>query len=130
MAELSTRESFPDYMMADNQMPSEENINLFAAAAKGNSGQVKSLLQRGAKPNWFNREAEQKNALHIAAEYGHSDVVAILLEHGAVVNALAATDQTTALVLAGRSAPGSVIKLLLDAGATINAGNIIHCSQL
>ena len=65
----------PSYLLAENQLNSNENINLYMAALNGDLNQVKSNLKAGAKPNYFYRPEEQKNSLHIAAEKGYLEVL-------------------------------------------------------
>lgn len=59
-------------------------------------------------------------ALHIAAQCGSSAMAKILIEHGAVVNARAAWDETP-LHIAAREGCADVCQLLLEHGAEINA---------
>lgn len=114
----------PEYLLAENQQSTAENIQLFEAALCGDLRSVERLLAQGAKPNFFYRPEDQKNALHVAAEQDHVDIVEVLLRHGAVVDSLSAADQSTALVLAARSASRKMMEVLLDAGANINHGKI------
>ncbi len=121
---MSSESHFPDYLLGQNQQNTPENIALFEASLKGDVHQVKALLNKGAKPNFFYRPEDQKNALHVAAENAHSEVVELLLSHGAVVNAIASTDKSTPLVLAAHHDNNvTVIEKLLNAGATIGAEN-------
>lgn len=114
---------FPDYLLGDNQQVTDENVALFHAASKGNAAAVRSLLAKGAKPNFFYHPEEQKNALHVACENGYLEVVELLLSHGAVVNAVAATDKSTPLILSAHHARNNpVLEKLIHAGAEINAG--------
>lgn len=113
---------FPEYLLAENQAVTGENIGLFHAAERGNLAEVRRLLSKGAKPNFFHRPEDQKNALHVAAERDFVEVADALLRAGAAVDAVAATDQATALTYAARSASAAMITLLLDAGADIRHG--------
>jgi ankyrin repeat protein len=127
---MSTTNRAPtdEYLHSSQQIASKENIELFEASLHGDFKRVKALLDAGAKPNFFYRPEDQKNALHIAAEHGYTDVVDILIEHGAIVNSVAATDQSTPLILAAVHAHVDVIKKLLDKGAHVNHGK--HCLVL
>lgn len=121
---MNTDGKFEEYKLAVNQQSTAENVALVEAAARGDLSRVRSLLAQGAKPNFFYRPEDQKNALHVAAEQGHAQVVELLLAHGAVVNAVAATDQSTPLVLASlkeRNLP--VVQALLEARADTRMKN-------
>ncbi len=123
----------PEYLLGENQQVTDENVALFHASAKGDLSAVRSLLSKGAKPNFFFHPQEQKNSLHIASEHGFTEIVDLLLTHGAVVNAVAASDKSTALILAARHARNlAVVDRLIKAGADINAGNksVIFCRGL
>ena len=129
----STHESdgtIPDYLLAENQLATDENVALFNAASNGELNALKRLLRQGAKPNFFYRPEDQKNALHVAAENGFEQIVSTLVEHGAEVDAIAATDQTTALVLAARSGSKSLIQKLVSAGANVTHGKEITLFSL
>jgi ankyrin repeat protein len=60
-------------------------------------------------------------ALHHAAWRGHADVVKLLLQAGADVNAKTRSNSETPLHLAAMHGHTDVIQLLLQAGADVNA---------
>jgi hypothetical protein len=62
------------------------------------------------------------NELVVASKEGHTETVARLLEHGAVVNAKH-NDDNTALYWASRNGHKEIVAMLLDAGADVNAKN-------
>ncbi|OPJ77009.1 ankyrin-3-like [Patagioenas fasciata monilis] len=64
------------------------------AAIKGNTEIVKILLISGTNKNIEDRNIWRKTTLHIAAEYGHSNLINLLLSHGAAINALDNTKDT------------------------------------
>jgi ankyrin repeat protein len=113
---------FSEYLLHESQADNAENKALFQAAMKGDIREVKAALQRGGKPNFFFKPEDQKNSLHVAAEHGHEEVVEELLQHGAVVNAVAAKDHSTPLILAAMHNNPIIVSSLVKAGANINAG--------
>ncbi len=113
---------YDDYLLEENQRATSDNIALFEAALKGDFEQVKELLENGAKPNFFFRPEDQKNALHVSSEKGFDDIVEVLIQHGAAVNSKASTDQTTSLILASQNGHVKVVQILLSHGAHVDAG--------
>ena len=99
--------------------PDHEDVH--AAAKSGDVDEVAALL---SMDNRLTRtfDTDGWSPLHLAAHYGHAEVVALLLHNNAPVD-LRSTNQmaNTALhaALAGRRA--DVVKVLLDAGADVNA---------
>ncbi len=93
-------------MMAPNG-----NTALMMAAFKGNKRAVAGLLAKGAviaRPGW--------NALHYAAAGGDTDIVKMLLDKGAPLDA-DAPGRMTALMMAAREGKEAVVAQLLGAGA-------------
>jgi ankyrin repeat protein len=121
-----TTEHFDNYLLEENQRPTKENVSLFEAAKNGDINTVNKLLNAGAQPNFFYHPEEQKNALHVASENGYEDIVDLLLQNGAVVNSIAATEQATSLILAAQNSHTSVVKKLLSHGAHVDAGKKYH----
>ena len=99
--------------------PDHEDIH--SAAKSGDLDEVAALL---SMDNRLTRtfDSEGWSPLHLAAHYGHSDVVALLLHNNAPVD-LRSTNQmaNTALHAAMAGRHGDVVKLLLDSGADVNA---------
>lgn len=58
---------------------------LMWASAYGQLGSARQLLKRGANVNRHGPKLQ--TSLHLAAAYGHHDVVKLLLNHGADPNA-------------------------------------------
>jgi ankyrin repeat protein len=123
---MTSTEKFDSYLLEENQRPTKENVSLFEAAKHGDVGAVKKLLSQGAQPNFFYHPDEQKNALHVASENGHEEIVDLLLQSGAVVNSVAATEQATSLILAAQNSHTSVVKKLLSHGANVDSGKEYH----
>ena len=98
-----------------------DHDDVHAAAKNGDTDEVAALL---SMDNRLTRtfDADGWSPLHLAAHYGHPDVVTLLLHNNAPVD-LRSTNQmaNTALhaALAGRRA--EVVPILLDAGADVNA---------
>ena len=89
--------------------------NLSAAAFTGDLTAVKQALADGADPNAKDPQSGS-TVLSIAALMGHTKVVALLLEHGADINARN-RDGGTALHSAAFLGRAETVKLLLDKGA-------------
>ena len=84
---------------------------LMLASLKGLLGIVVKLIERGAdvnKPGWA--------PLHYAATKGHLEVMNILLENHAYIDA-ASPNGSTPLMMAAMYGTPSAVKLLLEAGA-------------
>lgn len=84
---------------------------LMMAALRGNLSAARRLLQRDAdayKPGWA--------PLHYAATNGDLEMIRLLLEHHAYIDAEAPTGQTP-LMMAARFGSAAAVKLLLDEGA-------------
>lgn len=84
---------------------------LMMAALKGRAEWAKKLIERGAmvqKPGW--------SPVHYAATGPSTEVLIMLLDRGADINALA-PNRNTPLMLAARYGPEENVKLLLQRGA-------------
>lgn len=87
------------------------NTALMMAAFKNNMPAVKALLARGAqvnRPGW--------TALHYAAAAGALDIMRLLLDQHAYIDAESPT-KVTPLMLAAREGQEEAVKLLLQEGA-------------
>lgn len=89
----------------------EDESPLMLASLKGQTDIVKKLIARGAdvnKPGWA--------PLHYAATNGHTEIMVLLLENHAYIDASSPNDSTPLMMAALYGSP-SAVKLLLEAGA-------------
>lgn len=97
---------------------------MMLAALNGDAGLVKALIDKGAEVNkkgWA--------PLHYAAANGHDDVVRLLLDNSAYIDA-GSPNGTTPLMMAARGNHLSTVKVLLDAGADSRVKNQLGLSAL
>lgn len=90
---------------------SADESPLMLAALKGELQLCRLMIQKGGdvnKPGW--------TPLHYAATHGHLEVLNLLLEEHAYIDA-AAPNNTTPLMMAAHYGTPSAVKLLLEAGA-------------
>jgi ankyrin repeat protein len=90
---------------------------LMLAAYKNKPALVRALLDKGAEPNqtgW--------TALHYAATVGNNDIVQLLLDRSAYIDA-ESPNQTTPIMMAARGGHILTVKLLLDEGADVTLKN-------
>ncbi|OLL31383.1 hypothetical protein BTH42_12220 [Burkholderia sp. SRS-W-2-2016] len=100
-----------------------ENALMMASLA-GDLNIVNQLIAKDAEVNkkgWA--------PLHYAAANGHDDIVKVLLDHSAYVDA-GSPNGTTPLMMAARGGHISTVKLLLDNGADLNVKNQIGMTAL
>lgn len=95
-----------------------DRASLVLAAKDGNLSMVQSLLEKGVSPNV--RDSDGVPALMWAAEGDHIDIVRLLLDEGADVNAKKTKNGTTVLMETAEEGNTEVVKLLLDRGAKVN----------
>jgi len=98
------------------------------AAYSGNAGVVRLLCQEyGVDVNCSTSETLEKEPkkgmtpLEWAARRGHNDVVKVLLENNADVNASRHTDGVTALYIAAQNGHAEVVEMLLANKGEVNA---------
>jgi ankyrin repeat protein len=90
--------------------PQDESA-LMLAALKGHTELAKKLVARGAdvnKTGW--------TPLHYAATYGHLEIIRLLIEQHAYIDA-ESPNKTTPLMMAAHYGTPAAVKLLLDEGA-------------
>jgi len=93
-------------------------MNLLEAVIVGDVEKVKDLLTNGAEVDV--RDKNGMTPLLLAARKGNSEIVRLLLAHGANVNAQDHYLAWTPLILASALGHKKVVKLLLEYGADID----------
>jgi hypothetical protein len=96
--------------------------DLLAAVRKGDVAAVKALLDGGVPVDTKFRY--DRTALSFAADRGHADIVTLLLDRGANVNAPDTFYKATPLVWAAQNEHVDAVKILLARGAT-GAGDVL-----
>jgi uncharacterized protein len=97
---------------------------LMIAAFKGNKEQVRKLIARDAdvnKPGW--------TPLHYAATGGHVDIIALLLDENAYIDA-ESPNKTTPLMMAAMYGSTAAVRALLEAGADPTLRNQLGLSAV
>jgi hypothetical protein len=104
------------------------NEKLLDAVEEGDIAKVQELLKKGADPNARDHGPRErwwrygKTPLCLAVEHGHSEIVKLLIEHGADVNASCYIDSfETPLHRAVVDDNIEIAKLLIQNGADVNA---------
>lgn len=101
------------------------NLNeiLLQACEQGDNVQAKRLLDRGVDVHARFTEFMYSGftAIHVAALYGHIDVVETLLKYDADVNGEDVTERRRPLHLAAGSGQGSMARFLIRHGAQVDA---------
>lgn len=100
----------------------DRNLSLPEAAAIGDAARVRTILTRD-RDAVRERSSDGWTALHLAAFMGHAEIVRMLLDHGADLEAVSRNgiaNRPLHAALAGKGAP-EVIELLLARGADVNA---------
>lgn len=94
-----------------NPRSRSDETPLMLASIKGQLALASQLIDKGAdvnKPGW--------TPLHYASTYGHLELMNLLLEHHAYIDA-ASPNESTPLMMAAMYGTASAVKLLLEAGA-------------
>jgi SepF-like predicted cell division protein (DUF552 family) len=104
------------------------NEKLLDAVEEGDIAKVKELLKKGSDPNARDHGPRErvwrygKTPLCLAVEHGHTEIVKLLIEHGADVNASCYIDSfETPLHQAVVDDDTEIAKLLIQNGADVNA---------
>lgn len=113
----------PAFSRAAGRLPSDRAVAGFHAAAKrGDTAAVASFLRRYSDGAVDLRDSSGWTALIGAANYGQKEVAALLLRHGADIEARIRGGMN-ALSTAALIGHAGVVGLLLKAGAEVNAGD-------
>lgn len=97
---------------------------LMIASYKGDVAAVKALLDKEAEPNntgW--------TALHYAAAIGNDEIVQMLLDASAYIDA-GSPNNTTPIMMAARAGKILTVKLLLDSGADVTLKNDVGMTAI
>ncbi|KAL6069906.1 Caseinolytic peptidase B protein [Balamuthia mandrillaris] len=97
--------------------PSKIVREMFNSTRLGDHARLKYMLQQGCRSLIKCSDELGNTLLHIAALYGHDQIVALLLENGALVDAVTNHNQWTPVFIAAKLNHPSCLKLLLQAGA-------------
>jgi ankyrin repeat protein len=91
------------------------------AVIYGNRSKLAKLLSTGNSANRPLRgpDGECVPLISLASQFGHSEVVALLIRHDAAINA-EMSDGATALFTASENGQVTVVRILLDRGAVVN----------
>ncbi len=112
-------------MTSTQPKPANLEKAIIKAAKTGDDFTVKQLLAIDSSLISA-RDADDSTPLHCATWKGHQNVVAVLLEHGADVNATNKNDHwgTTPLHAAAHANQRAIAELLIAHGADIHATNL------
>lgn len=103
----------------EGRAPRDRDLNekLISSACAGDARRLKELLDNGADPSY--RSPGGNTALHSAYEWGHSNVLNILIKRGANVN-VGDKYHRTLLALAAERGDYNTVSLLISNGADVN----------
>jgi hypothetical protein len=107
------------YLMQMFAPQTVDSIFFHAAVQENDIATVRTLLGNGLDPNTLSRSST--TALYEAISFGHEDMVTLLLEFRASVEAKNGSHQTSALHMAARRGNISILQILLGNGANIMA---------
>jgi ankyrin repeat protein len=109
------------------EAPAGPNDDMLAAAKAGDRSGVEAALASGAS---VNARGDDLTPLMLAAIYGHVNVAAILLEHGANLDARDSVLRQSPITLAAQNGNVDVAKLLLRRGADVNSRDAMDATPL
>ena len=114
--------------LAVESVESRVLFGLVEAALAGDEGSVARMLAAGADVN--ERDARGVTALHLAAWVERPAILALLLNAGADVHAVAVGTLETPLHMAGKAYDSGIAKALLDAGADVDVRQATDATPL
>jgi ankyrin repeat protein len=94
----------------------ERVIPMIKASANGDINTVNNLLRQGVNPN--GKDQQGNTPLFVAANYGQSAIVKLLLDHKAKVDVVTPPNRYTPLMMAVEYI--DVVRLLIENGANVN----------
>ena len=100
-----------------------ENTALHVAAASGSLETVRELLKEAYAADVDQKNWDEQTACHLAATNGHSDVLALLLQHDPSAIFDRDEDDNTPLHLAALNKHCQAVEMLLAAGASVQKRN-------
>lgn len=106
----------------------DERTGLHQAAFIGCPKSVRYFLSKGVDINQI--DTYRATPLWLAAQNGHLEIVQLLIEKGADINAVVDDNHRTALMLAAQNGHLEVLQLLIEKGADINAADSYHWTVL
>lgn len=105
-----------------------EQLDLFEAAAFGDTRRLETLLDAGADPSAF--APDGYTPLQLAAFFGRTDATRLLIERGADLTAVSKNEmETYPLQAAVAGNHTEIARLLLDAGAPATERNLESARQ-
>ena len=114
-----------DYL--DHRRPSQDNTftnkitQTLEAACDGDKETIKTLIQQDIRLVNIQSKKVQTTPLHVAAHRGYIDIVKLLIDAGADVNAKEGNySKSTPLHWAAKEGNLQVVKLLVESGAELN----------
>ena len=107
-------------LIADPQLDVAHNRDgwyaLHLASRSGSASLVRLLIHSGGASSRIRSSASAQTPLHVAAARGHAEVVSVLLDAGADIDAMD-SDGVTPIAMAAASGHTAVVRTLLDRGA-------------
>jgi ankyrin repeat protein len=96
------------------------NKKLISAIYRGKEHKVLRLLKKGAEANFYDECGSTPLMLALLAEHINREIVELLIENGADVNAKEPSDRWTALHLVARDGHADFVEMLLQNGAEVD----------
>lgn len=96
-------------------------MNIFEAIERGDLENFKNIISR-SRHSVNTRDNSQSTPLHIAAQYGQTEMAELLVKNGADTTARD-NSQNTPLHIAAKYSQGKIAELLVKNGVNVNALN-------